>query len=278
VNVIKGLGEEIKEPIIVQKVLRSLPMRFDPNISSLEEREDLSTLSMDELHGILTAYEMRTEQDNPSRKEASFKASKKTKKNKKNSKSNYSCNDDSDEDEEITNFVRKLKRGTRKYKGKLPLMCFNCGKVGHFSSKFPYAKNIYSDEEESPKKENKYQKGDKKRNKNKFFKKILYSKEDSSSSDEDDDSDNDSEKVLFMEFENDEEDYEEEGEVDLEEELINALSELKIERKKNKSLKEELIKLKEDSQNPNSEKYQQMIMKLKVQVEEVRRIEETLKN
>jgi hypothetical protein len=61
VNVIKGLGEEMKEPVIVQKVLRSLPMRFDLNISSLEEREDLATLSMDELHGILIAYEMRTE-------------------------------------------------------------------------------------------------------------------------------------------------------------------------------------------------------------------------
>jgi hypothetical protein len=61
VNVIKGLGEEVKEPVIVQKVLRSLPMRFDPNIYSLEEREYISTLSMDELHGILTAYEMRTE-------------------------------------------------------------------------------------------------------------------------------------------------------------------------------------------------------------------------
>jgi hypothetical protein len=59
VNSIKGLGEEIKELVVVQKVLRSLPMRFDPKISSLEEREDLSTLRMDELHGILIAYEMR---------------------------------------------------------------------------------------------------------------------------------------------------------------------------------------------------------------------------
>jgi hypothetical protein len=47
-----------------------------------------------------------------------------------------------------------------------------------------------------------------------------------------------------------EEEEEEEGEVDLEAELINALSEVKRERKKNKSLKEELIKLKEGSQNP----------------------------
>jgi hypothetical protein len=148
-----------------------------------------------------------------------------------------------------------------------------------FLSKCPYAKNIDSDEEESPKKEKKYQKGDKKRNKKKFFKKILYSREDSSSSDEDDDSDSDSERVLFMALENDKEYYEEEGEVDLEAELINALSEIKRERKKNKSLKEELIKLKEGSQNPkNSEEVQQMIMNLKVQVEEARRIEETLKN
>jgi hypothetical protein len=37
---------------------------------------------MDDLHGILTNYEMRIEKDNPSKKEATFKASKKTKKKK----------------------------------------------------------------------------------------------------------------------------------------------------------------------------------------------------
>ena len=37
INAIIGLGEEIKESVIVQKVLRSLPMRFNPKISSLEE-------------------------------------------------------------------------------------------------------------------------------------------------------------------------------------------------------------------------------------------------
>jgi hypothetical protein len=108
------LGEEMKEPIIVQKVLRSLPMRYDLKISSLEEREYLATLSMDELHGILTTYEMRIEKENQVTKEATFKASKKSKKkNKKKSKSDCSCNDDSEEDEEMENFVRKLKRGTR---------------------------------------------------------------------------------------------------------------------------------------------------------------------
>jgi DNA-directed RNA polymerase subunit N (RpoN/RPB10) len=46
-----------------------------------------------------------------------------------------------------------MKRGTNKYKGMLPLKCFNCGKIGHFASKFPYAKKTNSDDEEAPKKE-----------------------------------------------------------------------------------------------------------------------------
>jgi hypothetical protein len=74
------LGEKIKESVILQKVLRSLPMRFDPKISKLEEREYLDSISMDKLHGIFTAYEMRTKQKNPDIKEASFKASKSSKK------------------------------------------------------------------------------------------------------------------------------------------------------------------------------------------------------
>jgi hypothetical protein len=63
--VIIGLGEEIEESVIVQKVLRSLPMRFNHKISTLEERSDLNLISMHELYGIFTAYEMRTEQENP---------------------------------------------------------------------------------------------------------------------------------------------------------------------------------------------------------------------
>jgi hypothetical protein len=69
----------------------------------------------------------------------------------------------------MENFVRKLKRGTNKYKGMLPLKCFNCGGVGHFSSKCPH-KNKESDEEEDHKKKKKNQKN--KRNKNKFSRKV----------------------------------------------------------------------------------------------------------
>ena len=47
-------------------------MIFDPNISTLEERGYLHSISIDDLHGIFTAYEMRTEQENLDVKEATF--------------------------------------------------------------------------------------------------------------------------------------------------------------------------------------------------------------
>jgi hypothetical protein len=35
INSIRALGEEIKDKIVVQKVLRSLPMRYDAKVSTL---------------------------------------------------------------------------------------------------------------------------------------------------------------------------------------------------------------------------------------------------
>jgi hypothetical protein len=57
-------------------------MRFDPKISALAERSDPNSISMDELHGIFTTYEMRIEQENPDIKEASKKSKKKGRKKK----------------------------------------------------------------------------------------------------------------------------------------------------------------------------------------------------
>ena len=62
---------------------------------------------MDELHGILTTYEMRTGQNGSSRKEAAFKSS--------------LNNQSENTNEEEAMFINNLERGTGKYKGKLPL-------------------------------------------------------------------------------------------------------------------------------------------------------------
>ena len=60
-NTLEGLREEKNKKVIIWKVVRSLPTRFNPQVSVLEYRLDLNNLSMVELHNILIAYEMRAE-------------------------------------------------------------------------------------------------------------------------------------------------------------------------------------------------------------------------
>ena len=151
-------------------------MKYDSKVSTLEERDDLDLMIVDELHGIFTAYEMKTRQNEPSKREATFKVSKEPENSKTPSK-NHSKNSD---DEEAL-FIKKLERGTGKYKGNIPLKCFNCGRIRHFASKCPYPKQDDSDEREASKK---FKTG-KAENKNNFNenKKILYIMEDSEDED-----------------------------------------------------------------------------------------------
>ena len=109
----------------------------------------------------------------------------------------------------MANFVKRLNKGTNgRYRGKLPLICFNCDGIGHFANKCPHKKKR-NDEGYSNSKPT--YKG--KRTTKKAFKKILYTKEDISSSDEDEVSDNETRRVLLMAVEDsDKEDFEEEYE------------------------------------------------------------------
>jgi hypothetical protein len=100
VNAMKGLGEKIEESILVQKILRSLLDKFNPKVSAIEELNDLKNLSIDQLLGTLTAYEMRINKDKSITREASFKEDE---------------NIDSDLDDIEEKFVRRLKKGSGKY-------------------------------------------------------------------------------------------------------------------------------------------------------------------
>ena len=85
-----------------------------------------------------------------------------------------------------------LREELGKYKGKLPLKCFNCGRIGHLSSKCTYTKEDKNEE----KKNSKFKmgkSGNKKTHHGK--KKIVYTMEDSEYSDG---SEFEETEVLFM--------------------------------------------------------------------------------
>jgi hypothetical protein len=70
-----------------------------------------------------------------------------------------------EDDEEVANFVRILNKGTNdRYKGKLPLIFFNCDGIGHFANKCPHNKNKRNDEDYLNRKQTYKKKKKKKRN------------------------------------------------------------------------------------------------------------------
>jgi hypothetical protein len=254
VNAMKGLGEKFDDSLLVQKILRSLPDKFNPKVSAIEELNDLKTLSIDQLLGTLTAYEMRINKDKSSTREASFKADKNT---------------DSELDDIEAKFVRRLKKGSGKYQGKLPFKCFNCGKIGHFASKCPHQKKDQNSDDEKKYKYKKYNK-----------KKSLVANNDNSSEDTDSDSSCEDKANDFMlmakeDYDNkstgsDEND--EEAVVDLEGELISALEEIDRLRTKNRKQKQLLTQFEKDSKKPDED-----FALLKVELEEAKKIEDILK-
>lgn len=59
VNQIRSYGEELSHQKIVEKVLRSLPSKYDQVVVVIEESMDLSDYSVNELMGSLQAHEQR---------------------------------------------------------------------------------------------------------------------------------------------------------------------------------------------------------------------------
>jgi hypothetical protein len=73
VNQIRQNGDELVDQKVVEKVLRSLPRKFDAIVVVIEESKDLTKYSMDELVGSLKNYEDRLNRNDNTSLEHAFK-------------------------------------------------------------------------------------------------------------------------------------------------------------------------------------------------------------
>ncbi|KAG8480143.1 hypothetical protein CXB51_024938 [Gossypium anomalum] len=74
VNSIRLLGEDFSESRIVEKVITTLPERFESKISSLEDSRDLTTISLSELVNSLYALEQKRANRQEENSEGAFQA------------------------------------------------------------------------------------------------------------------------------------------------------------------------------------------------------------
>lgn len=59
INQMRTYGEDIEDVKVVQKILRSIPTKFDHVVAAIEESKNLSVISINELMGSLQAHEQR---------------------------------------------------------------------------------------------------------------------------------------------------------------------------------------------------------------------------
>ena len=78
INGLKCLGRNYPNADLVQKILRSLPDRWDPKVTAIQEAKDLNNLPLDELMGSLITHELtlqhRTEDELKKKKSIALKA------------------------------------------------------------------------------------------------------------------------------------------------------------------------------------------------------------
>ena len=126
-NGLKALGRIYDNQDHVRKILRSLPKRWRPKVTAIQEAKDLSKLKLDELLGSLKIHEVELDGEEKSRKDKSI-ALKVVQRNKRHNSSKAlkiednqdddeaesDENSDDDDEDELSFISRKIRRMWKK--------------------------------------------------------------------------------------------------------------------------------------------------------------------
>ncbi|XP_059068363.1 uncharacterized protein LOC131858901 [Cryptomeria japonica] len=104
VNEIRELRGTLSDEDVIDKILMTLPVSYNDKNSMIEETYDPKKFNKEQLFGSLTAFKVRIFGKDKDKSETAFKAFE------------DSLNDEESLDEVEENFMRKLKKGTDKYK------------------------------------------------------------------------------------------------------------------------------------------------------------------
>ena len=147
----------------VNKILRSLPAKWRPKVTAIEEAKDLNTLSVEDLISSLKCHEIGLNEQEPIKKHKSIalkSRGKSSKALKALESEEESASEDSEEDPEIvqkmamlSNKLQYLAKKNRRFLSrssnhkssrKEEKGCFNCKKTGHFIAECPDLQNVKS--------------------------------------------------------------------------------------------------------------------------------------
>ncbi|XP_047148339.1 uncharacterized protein LOC124820640 [Vigna umbellata] len=119
-NQMKRCSETIIDLMVIEKIMRSLPQKFDHIVVAIEESRDLERLKIEELQSALEAHEMRMSERNYVQiDEQALKV-------------HHIKNDEKKNLKKWKEKKNKFEKGWKK-KDKRNIECFNCHKLGHFA-------------------------------------------------------------------------------------------------------------------------------------------------
>ena len=240
INSLIALGKDYTQVEMVRKILRALTSDWEKKTTAIEEANDLSTLTVENLIGNLMAYEVQLEDrkkdnEDKNKKVLAFQAS--------------TDDEDSDDEEEFEIITRKfrkfLKKGkfsSSKFKDTNKVTCFGCNKPGHYKKDCPLQQKLKS------KSSNNFNgftknKNEQVKNKKKKALSITWDDSDQSSSDEEEEKEDHQANMCFMANESDDD------QVSNHDELLDAFNELFL---KYKQLNSSFKILKNENENLNN--------------------------